>query len=111
MPWRSRLLLWLLPRLPTAQLILAIGNVESRDRLTWWRAEAWAELDRCLGDPILVEAYGPTLLEPTLRAVLQRAYVRRAPADLCADLDAYLAGHWPSALWSIGRRWVGGFRR
>ena len=105
MTWRSRLLVWLLPRLPTDQLILAIGNLESRDRLQWLRVEAWAEIDRCLGDPILVEAYGPALLEPTMRAVLQRTYVQRARADLCADLDTYLRVHWRSALWGVCRAW------
>ena len=106
MRWRSRLLLWLLPRLPTDQLILAIGNLESRDRLQWLRVEAWAEIDRCLGDPILVEAYGPALLEPTMRMVLQRTYAQGTRPDLCADLDAYLAAHWPAALWAICRRWA-----
>ena len=93
----------LIPFLPTAELIQAIGNVEQRDRFTPLRQAAWAEIDRCCGDFVVMEAFGPTLMEPVFRHVLQRLHREHPEDPIARRLQAYIEQHTWSALWTIAR--------
>ena len=90
--WRRRVIArCLLRQLSSEQWILAIGNLESRDALTWARQEALAEAHRVLGSPAMIAAFEPVAAAAMTELVLERAYIHDTHPDLTGWIEAYVA--------------------
>jgi hypothetical protein len=101
----------LLPHLSTERLIQAIGNIEHRDRLTWLRRETLAEVDRCLANPVAIEAFEHALAGAVMTTVLQREHAARARQPESQWIDDFFSRHWLVAMTAALKSEVAARRR